>query len=130
MGININHAFPSKWLKAADLMGKEITVTIASVRMEDVGDEATKPVVYFQNKERGLVLNKTNANNISILYGPDTDNWVGKPITLYPAWVDFQGRSVEAIRVRPTAGQTMAQYQAQTPNNGGTKALPNDDIPF
>jgi hypothetical protein len=39
-------------------------------------------VVYFQGKQKGLVTNKTNANNIAALYGDDTDDWIGQKIML------------------------------------------------
>ena len=111
--MNINNVFPSKYLKAADLQGREFTLRIASIRMEDIGDDDQKPVLYFENAKKGLVLNKTNANNCVVLYGAETDGWIGKPVTLYSAWVDFQGKSVEAIRIRPAPGVTMGQHQRE-----------------
>lgn len=98
--MNINDAFPSNFLKAADLNGAQPTVTITDVRMEDIGDDR-KPVVYFDGKEKGVVLNKTNATNISGAYGPNTEGWRGKKVVLFSTWVDFNGKSVEAIRMRP-----------------------------
>lgn len=97
--MNIDTAFPGTYLKAADLQGRAAKVIIARVVMEDIGDDH-KPVIYFQGKERGLVANKTNANTIKIAYGNDTDGWIGKPIELFEALVDFQGRQVAAIRIR------------------------------
>ena len=68
--MNINGAFPSNFIKAADLQGSEPIVTIKSVEFEPVGQEKEmKPVVYFVNKEKGMVLNKTNANTIATLTG-------------------------------------------------------------
>lgn len=99
--MNINDAFPSKWLKAADLKGGQPTVTVADVRYEDIGDDGNKPVIYFDGKEKGVVLNKTNATNIAQAYGEDTDAWRGKKVILFTTWVDFNGKSVEAIRIRP-----------------------------
>lgn len=99
MGIRVSAAFPSNYLKAADLQGRHVAVVISNVVMEDVGDD-NKPVVYFRGTQKGVVLNKTNANNIAVLYGDDTDAWIGQTVTLFPAMVDFQGRSVEAIRIR------------------------------
>ena len=98
--MRISEAFPSNYLKAADLRGENVTVTIERVAMEEISGGEHKPVVYFEGKERGLVLNKTNGTNISLIYGDDTDGWTGKAVVLFPTWVDFQGRSVEAIRVR------------------------------
>src|SRR5690349_18637485 len=98
--MRISSAFPGQYLKAADLQGREVTVTMDHVKQEDIGGDH-KPVLYFTGKERGLVLNKTNANNISYLYGDETEQWHGKPIILYAAMVDFQGKSVAAVRVKP-----------------------------
>lgn len=97
--MNINNAFPSTYLKAADLQGRRANVTIENVQFEDIGGDE-KPVVYFQNKSRGMVLNKTNANMIAeIANSTETDEWPGVKICLYATKVDFQGRRVDAIRV-------------------------------
>jgi SpoIID/LytB domain protein len=110
--MNINAAFPSTYLKAADLQGKRVVVGIDRVSIEEVGGEH-KPVVYFIGKDRGLILNKTNGNIIAEMYGPETDDWHAQKITLYPARVEFQGKIVDAIRVHldPMANAAM-QAQA------------------
>jgi hypothetical protein len=105
--MKISSAFPSSYLKAADLDGRTVSVKIDRVEMETVGDDS-KPVLYFQGKDKGVVLNKTNANNIVALFGDDTDDWVGQEVSLYPAMVDFQGRSVEAIRIKPRPAKKAA----------------------
>jgi hypothetical protein len=131
--MRISDAFPSNYLKAANLNGGNARVTISHVAIEEIGDER-KPVLYFQGKEKGMVLNKTNANNISSLYGDDTEDWQGKEIVLFPAMVDFQGKTVEAIRVRAPQKKDGPTYMS---NGGVTEpparqlaAAPNDDIPF
>lgn len=108
-----SEAYPSKYLKAGDLRGNNVKVVIDRVVMEDIGD-SEKPVIFFVGKEKGLVLNKTNANNIVILYGDEMDDWSAREIVLFPAMVDFQGRTVEAIRVRgPRANEKTAVKPAQ-----------------
>jgi len=117
--MDINDAFPSKYLKASDLQGRQPTVTIDRIIIEEVGkDKDRRPCIYFQGKEKGIVLNKTNATNIGASYGSNTDAWVGRPVTLFTVWTDFNGQSVEAIRVRPAAQQPQAQQpvQQQAPN--------------
>jgi hypothetical protein len=97
--MDINGAFPSTYLKAADLAGRRALVTISHVKLEDVSDDH-KPVLYFVGKDKGLVLNKTNANMITEIVGSgETDQWKGKAIVLYVAKVDYQGRRVDGIRV-------------------------------
>ena len=105
--MNINDAFPSKYLKAADIEGNP-TVEIANVSEEEVGrDKEVRPVLYFHGEEKGIILNKTNANNIAKLYGYETDDWVGKKVVLGTTYVDFQGQSVEAIRIYPPKRPSM-----------------------
>lgn len=100
----LNDLFPSSYLKAADIEGHSPIVTIASIQVEELGqDEAKekKPVLYFEGKERGLVLNHTNANTIALITGSEeTDQWVGKRIKLFVEIVPFKGKAVKAIRVR------------------------------
>ena len=116
--MDINAAFPTKYVSAADITGKEPIVTIARIVMEEIEEGKQKPVLYFANAQKGLVLNKTNSMNISTIYGPETDQWIGQSIQLFTTWVDFNGRSVEAVRVKPQtpqAGQTFADPALQAP---------------
>ena len=81
--MKIGSAFPSNFLKAADLQGRAVMCTIQEVRSEDIGD-GHKPVIYFTGKEKGLVLNRTNALTITEAYGEETDDWVGQQIEVFP----------------------------------------------
>lgn len=100
--MKMSQAFPSKWLQASDLQGRDITVTIEDVHMEQVGQPPENcPVVFFRGAGKALVLNKTNGQTIADQHGDDTDYWRGKQITLFPTSTDFQGRQVACIRVRP-----------------------------
>jgi len=99
--MDINAAFPSDFLKTNDLQGREVPVTIDRVEMQEVGpDKELLPVVYFRNKVKGMVLNKTNSHTISDLYGSETNNWAGQKIILWPTQTDFGGRQVACIRVK------------------------------
>ena len=118
--ININDMFPGKYLKASDTTGRDTVLTIKDVRQESLGqgEEAElKPIVYFSELEKGLVLNKTNANTISGLFGPNTGDWVGKRIAIYEAEVAFQGRMTNAIRVRLKAPTSAAVSPAASPSS-------------
>ncbi len=97
--MRVSEIFHSNFLKADDLQNRRVPVTIESVAMEEVAGD-NKPVVYFQGKDRPLVLNKTNAQVIEEIAKTDQmDDWAGTKIVLYPTRVDFQGRRVPAIRV-------------------------------
>lgn len=97
--VNVNSLYPSNYLKAPDLMGKTAKLKVRAVIMEKIGSDI-KPVLYFQGKEKGMVLNKTNGMTIAQAYGPDTDAWIGGDIEIFSAYVDFQGKQVEGLRVR------------------------------
>lgn len=97
--MRMSEAFPSNWLKASDLQGRTVKATIKDVVMEDVGD-GEKPIVTFVGKDKGLVLNKTNANMIVDAYGDETDTWAGKEIEIFPDKTSFKGQIVPCIRVR------------------------------
>lgn len=134
--MNINEQFPSKFLKAADLDGKQIVVTIKDCMVESIGEDK-RPVLYFVGKEKGVVLNKTNATNISEAYGPDTDEWTGKKVMLYTAWVDFQGKSMEAIRIRKPKDSEVGTSAKPEPRGAvppqfeqGDPGFADEDIPF
>ena len=60
-----------------------------------------------------MVLNKTNAMKIAELHGNETNDWYDKIIEIYAAEVDFQGRSVDAIRVRAPRTETSSDQQSE-----------------
>ena len=101
--MNVHEIFPSRWLSGHDLNGKQISVTIHEVTMEEMqtqrnGSEA-KPVVWFEKAQKGLVMNKTIAMAIAKAHGPDTDNWAGQAITLYPTQVSAFGEDHLVVRI-------------------------------
>jgi hypothetical protein len=129
--MKISAAFPSKYLRAADLDGRQVTVEIANVELEEVGTgEEPKPVLYFQGKAKGVVLNKTNAHTISAVYGDDTDDWIGQSVTLFSAHVDFQGRSVESIRIKIPPRKPPAKKPVPEFEHVAHPAIADDEIPF
>ena len=94
-----NDVFPGNYIKAADLGQNRPTVTIASITL-DKFETADKPVLHFLESKKGLVLNKTNWNQIALLTGEsDSTNWTGRKIRLYVAKVDMKGQLVDAVRV-------------------------------
>lgn len=98
--MKVSDAFPSNYLKATDLNDHTPTLAIDHVAVETLGDDR-KPVAYFTDTKKGLVLNKTNATAIAAEHGDDMDAWKGKKIELFAMPVTFQGQTRDAIRVRP-----------------------------
>lgn len=144
--MRISEEFPSKYLKADDLRGREVRATISRVDREKLGDEF-KPVVYFNGKEKGVVLNKTNSYAIASAYGDETNDWFGNDVILFAVMTEYGGKHTPAIRVRiPTArdNRDAAPRRAiggvsdnldpissgPPPGHPAHDAPPNDDIPF
>jgi len=100
--VDIRNEFPSQFLKASDLGTNQPVVTIDRVEREKVGrGQDTKPVLFFQGKDKGLVLNKTNANKIIELTGSAvTEEWTGFRVILFATTTEFAGDTVECIRIK------------------------------
>jgi hypothetical protein len=109
--MNVKDMFPSKFLSGADLAGRQVVVTIATVKPVPVRDPqthelVTKYVLYFTESKtgKGLILNKTLAVQIARALGAeDTEAWTGKRITLYPESMTVAGVPRVAIRARAAA---------------------------
>jgi hypothetical protein len=97
--MRVSDAYPSNYLKASDLQNRNIMVVIDRVEIEKIGEDR-KPVIYFRGKQKGLVANKTNCNAVAAVYGDEMDDWPGCELVLFSIWTDYQGKQVEAIRVR------------------------------
>ena len=132
--MNVNTIFPSNYLKASDLGGAQVRVTIDRVEMETLGQGAQaqdRPVIYFAGKEKGLVANKTNMSAIAAVYGDETDDWQGAEIVLFETMVDFQGKTTPAIRVKIPPRKPIVNKPAKSfVNEASPPPILDDDIPF
>ena len=130
--MKMSTAFPSKYLRAADLQDRPHSMIMHRVEMDTVADgEDKKPVLYFTKAQKGLVLNKTNSKVIVNAYGDDSDGWEGKPLIIFPTTVDFRGDMVEAIRVRiPKPAAAPAPVQHHHDPDPMPDDTMDDSIPF
>lgn len=128
--MKLSEAFPSNFLKAEDLGGKPVTLTIEAIDFDEIGqgrDKEKKLIITFRKTDKKLICNKTNATTIGKLYGEDTDAWVGQRITIMPREVEYQGEMVWSIRVslqKPAATATKPVEPEPEP------AGDTDDVPF
>jgi len=122
-------AFQSTFLKTSDLAGQEHECTIREVIMEVVEKEddreTQKPIVYFEGKRKGLVLNVTRWDVLEEMYGEDTDDWLGKPVIVFPDTTRYKGKRVACMSLRIPKGSELSGSQEEEP------PPPDDDgIPF
>jgi len=82
---------------------KPLNLTIDDVVAQEVGiDKDTKPVAYFKEDPRGLVLNKTNYGILTKAHAnPNTDAWIGAVIQVWKdPTVTFSGKTVGGLKVK------------------------------
>jgi hypothetical protein len=100
---NVNEMFPSRFFRAADVPKRGLTLVIENVTEEEVNGDGEgkqkKWALKFKNEDQLLVLNKTNGTILAEAFGPDTESWIGKAITLRTEKVSFGGRLTDGIRV-------------------------------
>lgn len=120
MGYDIGEVYQgsSEFLRAEDIGTNFWTATISNVDMKNFDDGSRKLFILFNELDKGLVLNKTNADTVGELYGRNTDNWLGKQVMLFTMPVDYQGKKVQAIRLRAPATAQSIPAKA----NGGNYA--------
>jgi hypothetical protein len=123
---NYLEMYDSKWLRCADLEGEDRVMTIEKVKAGTVGqgeDAEAKPIIWFVGVRTPFAANKTNGKTISNLYGRDTENWVGKSVTLFPTTTEYGGEMVECIRIRPEVPGRKAAKSHTLPIATGKKAV-------
>lgn len=135
--MKLSEAFPSNFLKADDLGGKNITVEIEDVTFEEIGqgrDKENKIIVSFKGKDKKLIANKTNCNTIAKITGSDdTSDWPGHRIILTSREVDFQGTPTLAIRVslnKPVSTQAQRPPPPSEPEPSDNYGVDGPDIDF
>lgn len=97
--------FPTDYVAAPELQGRDVAVTIKSVSIDEMPLAGTtkkekRPIVQFEETPKKLVLNKTNAKTLAKLLGVQTMEWIGRRVTLYPTTTKFGPETVDCIRVR------------------------------
>ena len=109
--MKVSEAFPSKYLKAADIPpGREAVCTICAVTMEGIDYDGTKkPVLYFMGHTRGIFLNRTNAESLAEALGEEMDNWIGKRIGIFATTTLF--RDEEPPNCEDGAGLTVSSAE-------------------
>jgi hypothetical protein len=100
---NARAVYSGKYLRVTDLGSKRVATVIQQVSVEEFrrdDGKTEKKLVLMLRGLKPLVLNKTNAEILMDIFQTDeSDEWVGKPVTLIAVKVRFQGKSVPCIRI-------------------------------
>lgn len=79
--------YPGRFIKAGELLGKKVTLTIEDVDLEELeGDDRkkqAKAIISFRETQKKLVACKTNGLCLREMFGRQLHDWIGKRITLF-----------------------------------------------
>ena len=121
-------AYTSPWLKASDLQGRAVTVTVNGATVEEIrqqtGQKEARIVVAFAGKSKRLICNKTQALTLADVAKTEVfENWKGLVVTLEPATTKT---GQETINIRRPATSTTPTTRSGEPAVAGQ----NNDNPF
>src|SRR5262245_18819890 len=95
-----------RYLKPEHIQGRKVTVKIARVAIEEThprpGNSELAPVIYFENKAKGLILSATNRRTLARLFGDDVQACIGQTVTLETVSVQVGRESKTPIRISAT----------------------------
>jgi hypothetical protein len=145
MGLDYDQLFPGRFLKAGEFQGKDVTLTINEIRLEELpqdrGGNRIRGIIGFKETKKELVLNRTNGECLKGMWGRDTANWLGKRVTLYPA--PYDGDVAIRVKGSPDLAEPL-QIEVKLPKkrpmpmtmqvtgkrqNGAPKPAPVTDFP-
>ncbi len=121
----------SKYIKKEDVGEKGKVLTVKELKNENVAGENAaeemKWILYFNEAQKGVVLNWTNIQMTAKICGSeDSDDWTGKKVELYEdPTIGFGGKIVGGIRIRKPSGQT---EEAVPSGMSDLKSLEGSDI--
>ncbi len=89
--VDWDELYPGRFLKASEFKGKQVTLRISAVRIEElVGDKGPqiKGIISFERTDKQWAINRTNGVCVKAMFGSKVQDWVGKRVTLFPALHD------------------------------------------
>jgi hypothetical protein len=96
--VDWDQLYPGRFLKSGEFLGRQVTLTIADVQLDELeGDKGkqVKGIITFRETPKSLALNKTNGICLREMFGRKLPEWEGKRVTLFPS----QWNGEDCIRV-------------------------------
>lgn len=128
----INEMLPSSYLKQSDFDEAGLIVTVQRVEEKNVAREDEPPehkwIVYFNEYEKGMVLNTTNINGLAkACNSDDTDHWAGKEVVVYvDPNVGYGGKTTGGLRIKKYSAPAAPKSAARQ----APAAVMDDSPPF
>jgi len=104
--MNAKALITGDYITAVEIDKRELTLKIAKVVREKVSDIKNpdkmkmKGIIFFDNAERGWIMNRTNVQCLIALFGNETDGWIGKRVTIYATPVKVGPKTELGIRIK------------------------------
>jgi len=106
MGFLISKEFPTRFLSGDEVGTKTSDLIIKEVRKEKARNPKTMKeenvlVVYFDGKDRGVLLGKERAMELKSITGSDdTDKWKGKTVRIHTKTKRIKGETKNILHFR------------------------------
>jgi hypothetical protein len=132
--MKIDDLLPSKYLKTGDFREPKV-VTVKELKKANVARQDQTPeykfIAFFEELEKGLVLNKTNIKRMGKYLGDDTDDWPGGKVEIYvDDNIQYGSDIVEGLRIRGASKKSAAPKVADDDEVNRKLRAAADDIPF
>lgn len=107
--------------------GEEMLLTIEKFAGEEevmtADGKKQKQVLYFVENVPKMILNITNGNILTTLYGSHPEQWIGKQIQVYATPVKAFGKTQDAIRIRDFVPKIKVDVAGYTAKLAAAKSL-------
>jgi hypothetical protein len=135
---DFDELYGTRFLSASELKSP-VTATIDRVEEETFARPGEKPrtkkVLYVRGGKKGIVLNKTNANNLAAVFGKNFEKWPGTRIVIRPEPTMVGGKPTVGIRLYPVDGSDRIESGPIPPPEPPPQTMPSPasdgiDVPF
>lgn len=107
--------------------GEEMLLTIERFAGEEevttADGKKQKQVLYFEEDVPKMILNITNGNVLTQLYGSHPEQWIGKQIQVYATPVKAFGKVQDALRIRDFVPKIKVDVAGYTAKLAAAKSL-------
>ena len=108
--VDYDQLFPGRFMKAGEFQGKDVTLTVSDIELEELpqekGGDKPRGILSFRETKKKLVLNRTNGECIKGMFGRNPQEWIGKRVTLFPS--EWNGEPCIRVKGSPELAAPMA----------------------
>lgn len=120
------------YLKGDELIGcDDLELTVAGVEVKEYEDGKAILVSFNEIEQKFRISNQINKTMmVEVTGSKNTDDWIGKPVTLYGTRDQYGGKTYNVVRVRPPAPKsTGKKFAGKKPQYDERNPPPYDDDP-